>query len=195
MPGYKVTAQPRGTFPEGALTSMFIASIFALILQCGTTPAAAVIISSIPALGVWCRSVAYMIYGGLAVVIMFLTIISTISARISETRARRPTTVKDFTAFVAIALRRISFLLALANATWLVVCSVLPASGVFNTCYCSATLIGHGMDSYVLILFLNPTLSGEIPRIAATVISVACMTSYMIFLWVTSASTKETEYM
>ena len=195
MPGHEVTAQPRGTFPQGALTSMFIASVFALILQCGTTAAATIIVASTPKSGVWCRSVGYMIYGGIAVVIMFLTIISTISARISGTRAERSTTVKDFTAFVAIALRRISFLLALANATWLILCSVLPASGLFNTCYCNVTPISHGADSFILVVSLFPPRTIKIFRIIATVLAVACTTSYMIFLWIMSASPKETEYL
>ena len=195
IPGYEVTAQPRGTFPQGALTSMFIASIFALILQCGTTAAATIIVAFTPKPGGWCRSVGYIIYGGIAVIIMFLTIISTISTRISETRADRSTTVKDFTAFIAIALRRISFLLAFANATWLIMCSILPTFALFNTCYCSATHISRGVDSFILFVSKDPPQKIEISRIIATGLAVACTTSYMIFLWIMSASPKETEYL
>lgn len=172
---------------------MFIASIFALILQCGTTAAATIIVVFTPTTGVGCRSLGYMVYGGIAVLIMFLTIFSIIFARISETRTK--STVKDFTALVAIALRWISFLLAFANASWLIVLSFLQASGQFDTCYCNASVISRGMDSYVIFHFWGWFRMMEVSRIAATTLAVVCMATYMGFLWVTSASPSETEYL
>ena len=130
---------------------MFRASIFALILQCGVTGAATIIIIFTPTVGLGCRSLGYAIYGGTAIVIMFLTIMSTIFVRISETCKERSRIVKGFTAFVAVALRRICFLLALVNATGLIASSCLQFSNFLASCYCNASVTGRGTDSYILI--------------------------------------------
>ena len=87
---------------------MFTASIFALILQCGTTASASLIAMLTPTIGVGCHSLGYLLYGGNSIIIVFFIMISTILARISETRDERSTVVKRFAAFVVIALRRIS---------------------------------------------------------------------------------------
>jgi len=52
---------------------MFKASILALVLQCGTTAAAEVIIVFTPTVGFGCRALGYAIYGGLAILILFFT--------------------------------------------------------------------------------------------------------------------------
>ena len=64
-----------------------------------------------------------MVYGRAAIVITLIGITLTISTRISETRIERSTTVRDFAAFIAIALRGTPFLLAFATATWSIVSS------------------------------------------------------------------------
>ena len=71
--------------------SMFNASILALVLQCGTAAAATIIIVFTPTVGLGCRSLGYILYGAIAVLIMFFTIVSTILTRISETRVGPPT--------------------------------------------------------------------------------------------------------
>ncbi|KAF9783713.1 hypothetical protein BJ322DRAFT_875128 [Thelephora terrestris] len=103
------------TFPPGALSSMFNASIVSLVLQSGITATATGIVIFTPTIGLGCRSLGYLLYGALSIIIMVLTIISTIFARIAETRGARSSIVRFFTAFIAIALRRICLLLALVN--------------------------------------------------------------------------------
>jgi len=180
-------------FPPGALRSMFIASIFALILQCGTTAAAIVIMVLTPTFGLGCRSLGYVLYGGISTLILFLTIISTTLARISETRVGPSTTcsVKGITAFVAVALRRVSLLLALTNATGLVVLSCLQFSKVLNTCYCNASVIGQGTGSYTLISFEGWIPTMRTARVSASILAAACMGVYMIFLWLMTALPRE----
>ena len=71
-------------FSPGVFASMSHASIFRLILQCGTTGADAIIILIYtPTVGLGCRSPGHIIYGATTIIIMLLSI-STISARISE---------------------------------------------------------------------------------------------------------------
>ena len=116
---------------------------------------------------------------------MFLTIISTICARISETRVGPSATssVKSLTAFTAIALRRLSLLLALINATGLIVLSCFQVSNFLDSCYCWASVIGRGMDSYILISFEEWVSTMRTSRIAATILAAASMAIYMFSLW------------
>jgi len=166
---------------------MFLASVFGLILQCGTTAAAAIIIVYTPTVGLGCRSLGYIIYGGTAILIMFLSIISTIFAWISETREKRSTDIKAFTASIAIALRRICFLLALTNGTGLILLSCLQFTNVLDNCYCNASVIGRGTDSYIIIFYNGSIATMRNSRIGGTFLSAATMGVYMVFLWLTSA--------
>jgi len=176
---------------------MFNASIFALVLQCGTTAAAAIIIVFTPTVGLGCRSLGYIIYGVMAVLIMFLTIISTISfVRISETRAERSTSfsVKGLTAFAAIALRRLCLLLALNNATGLIAISCFQFSNLLDNCYCNAAVIGRGVDSYVVISFEGWIPTMRTSRVSATILAGASMATYMFSLWLLNAPPTEIDY-
>ena len=168
-------------FPLGAFTSMFNAAIMALVLQCGTTVAAVVIVYYIPPPGFGCRSLGYLIYGGVAITIMLSTITSTILARISETRGEE-STVKDSTTFFAIALRRISFILALINGTGLVVLSCFQFANFLDTCYCNASAVQGGTGSYILIIYDGSTTVIRNFRLAATLLSAVVMTIYMVFI-------------
>lgn len=172
---------------------MFKASIFALVLQCGITAAAAVIVIFTPTIGLGCRSLAYVIYGGIAILILFLTIISTISARISETRVEPPTafSTKGLTRSIAIFLRRLCLFLAFVNATGLIVLSSFQFSSFLDNCYCNGSVTGHGKDSYIIISFVGWIPTMRTSRILATVLAVISMSIYMFFLWLMSALPEE----
>jgi len=159
----------------------------ALVLQCGTTAAATIIIVFTPTVGLGCRSLGYIIYGGVAIIVMFLNIISTIFARISETREDRFTVVKGFTSFIAIALRRISFLLALINGTALIVLSCFQFSHFLDNCYCNGSVLSRGTDSYVIVFYNGSVTTMRNSRIVGTVLSGFVMAIYMVFLWLMSA--------
>ena len=180
-------------FPPGALMSMFNASILAVILQCGTTGAAVIIIVFTPTIGLGCRSLGYIIYGANAIVIMFLTIASTVSAHVAEARSKRSATVKDITALVAIVLRKISFLFALLNATGLMVLSGFHFSNFLDNCYCNSSVTGRGKESYVIISFLDWISTMRIARIVGTILAAVSMSIYMVSLWLMSALPAEIE--
>ena len=168
---------------------MFKASIFALILQCGTTAAAVIIVAFTPTIGLGCRSLAYVIYGGIAVLILFLTIISTISSWISENSVEEPTTfsTKALTRFIAISLRRSCLLLAFVNATGLIVLSSLQFSSFLDNCYCNGSVTGHGVDTYIIISFEGWIHTMRTSRVLATVLAAVTMSIYMFFLWLVSS--------
>jgi len=154
----------------------------ALILQCGTTAAAMIIIIFTPTVGLGCRSLGYTAYGGTAIIIMFLAIISTIFARISETRKERSVVVKCFTAFIAIALRWISFLLALINGVGLILLSSLQFANLLDNCYCNASVLSRGTDSYMIIFYNGSVTTMRDSRLFAILISGVVMFIYMVFL-------------
>jgi len=154
----------------------------ALVLQCGTSAAATIIIVFTPPIGLECRSLGYIAYGVLGSVIMFITIISTIFARISETRKKESATLKSFTAFIAISFRWISFFLALINGVGLIALCCLQFSHFLDNCYCNATVLGRGVDSYMVILYDGSVLLMRNSRLAAVLLSGTVMFIYMVFL-------------
>ena len=131
---------------------MFKSVIFALLLQIGITGAAVVIIVFTPTVGLGCRSLGYTVYGGVAIIIMFLTIISTILARISETRQGKSPFVEGVTAFFAITLRWICYTLALINSVGLIVLSCFQFSNFLANCYCNSSALGNGPNTYIVII-------------------------------------------
>ena len=141
-----------------------------------------IIIIFTPTVGLGCRSLGYTVYGGTAIIIMFLTIISTISARISETREERSVFVKTFTAFIAIALRWICFLLALINGVALVLLSCLQFANLLDNCYCNASVLSRGTDSYMIIFYNGSVTTMRDSRLFAILISGVVMLIYMVFL-------------
>jgi len=165
---------------------MFLAAIMALVLQCGTATAALIIIFFTPPIGLECRSLGYIAYGALGSVIMILTIFSTIFARISETRKKESAIVKGFTKFIAIAFRWISFFLALINGVALIALCCLQFSHFLDNCYCNSTILGRGVDSYMVISYDGSVLPMRNSRLAAVILSGAIMSIYMIFLRVTT---------
>jgi len=153
----------------------------ALILQCGTTIGSTLIIVLTPPFGLECYSPGYVAYGTIGIDIMFLSIISTIFARISETRKESAAT-KGFTAFIAIALRRTSFLLALANGAGLIVSSCLQFSHLLDSCYCNARVLTHGASSYIIVFYDGPIGAMRYLRFVAILISGISIFTYMVFL-------------
>ena len=172
---------------------MFNALVAALILQCGISAAATGIIISTPAIGFGCRSLGYIIYTGLSIVILVFMIISTIFARISETREGRSPFVQGFTKFIAVALRRICLPLALINMTGLILISCLQFSKLLNNCYCKGRVLSRGTDSYIIVSYAGWIGTMRIAHIIAIALAGASMSVYMVFLWFMSTLPAELE--
>jgi len=179
--GTKASKKP--AFPRGAFSSMFGATILALILQCGISAAAIVIVVYTPKQGLGCRSLGYTVYGGTSILILFATIISTILARISDNHDKKSPGLSAFTKYIAILLRWTCVLLAYLNAVGLIVISCLQFSNFFDSCWCNASVIGNGSDSFIVMIYSGWVSTMRYSRIAATVFAGASMTVYMFFLW------------
>ena len=130
---------------------MAYAAFLALLLQFGTTGAATIIIIYTPTVGLGCRSLGYIFYGGVAIIIMFLTIFSTILARISETRGDKSPLVKRVTAFFAVFIRYTCRALAILNAVGIIALCCLQFSNLLDNCYCNSRVLGKGTNAYITI--------------------------------------------
>ena len=115
-----------------------------------------------------CRALGYALSGGIPILILFLTIISTISARIAETRNKLSAiAVKAPTFFIAITLRWFCLSLAIANAVGMILLCCLQFSNYLETCYCNASVLGRGADSFVIISPEGSMLQILVSRISA----------------------------
>ena len=164
---------------------MIFAAISGLLLQFGTTGAAMIIIIYTPRTGLGCRSLGYLIYGWIAITIMFFTIFSTAFARISEIR-----NYKSFAKMLIIATRCACFVLAFINSVGLIVLSCLQFSNVLDTCYCNASVLGNGANTYIVVILTelvdmmwNARVYGvgtAVGSIVALIISLGLTTSYNV---------------
>ena len=170
---------------------MFASAIFALLLQIGITGAAVVIIVFTPTVGLGCRSLGYTVYGVLSIIIMFLTIISTILARISETRKGKSPYVKDVTAFVAIAIRWTCYLFALLNSVGLIVLACLQFSNFLASCYCNSSVIGRGTNTYIVVFLQDWIPTMRKARIVGIAAAAGSISIFMISLGLVSTPPKD----
>ena len=188
----------RSPFPPGALVTMFKSVIFALLLQVGITGAAMVIMVFTPTVGLGCRSLAYTIHGGIAILIMFLSIISTILTRISETRQGETHQgetphVEGVTAFFAITLRWICYMLALINSVGLIVLSCLQFSNFLDNCYCNSSVLSKGTNTYIIIILQDLVPMMRDYRAVGIGISAGTIFIFMFALSLISTPPKESK--
>ena len=184
-------AQQNTTFPPGVFWTMFRAAVFALLLQVGVTGAAVIIIVFTPTVGLGCRSMGYTAYGGIAIIIMFLTIISTILARISETRKGKSPFVEHATAFFAITLRWICYLLALLNSVGLIALSCFQFSNFLDNCYCNSSALGRGTNTYIVIILQDWVTTMRNFRAIGVSIAAATIFVFMFCLGMISSPPEE----
>ena len=170
---------------------MFKSVIFALLLQIGITGAAVVIIVFTPTVGLGCRSLGYTAYGGISIIIMFLTIISTILVRISETRKGKSPIVENVTAFFAITLRWVCYSLALANSVGLITLSCFQFSNFLANCYCNSSALSNGVNTYIIVELQDwvPTMRNF--RAIGVAISAGTISIFMFWLGMISSPPKE----
>ena len=161
---------------------MFTSVVFALLLQIGTTGAAVIIIVLTPTVGLGCRSLGYTIYGGVSIVVMFLTITSTTLAHISETRGGGSPNVKRVTAFFAITIRSVCFLLALLNSVGVIVLACLQFSNSLTSCYCNSSVIGRGTNTYIVILLQDWASTMRKARIIGIAVATGSISVFMFSL-------------
>ena len=149
---------------------MGIAAILAFIFQFGTTGAAVIIIFYTPTVGLGCRSLGYIVYGAVAIIIMLLTIFSTILARISETRKCNCccSCLKWIAKPLAIVIRYACWPLAFLNSAGLIALCCLQFSNFLDNCYCNSSVLGNGAKAYIIIIYTDSIPAMEFTRAMGT---------------------------
>ena len=160
---------------------MIYAVILGLLLQFGTTGAAVIIIVYTPTVGLGCRSLGYAVYGGLAIIIMFLNIFSTILARFSEIRKDK-SFPKSFTKILAIGMRYISWPLALLNSVGIITLSFLQFSNLLSNCYCNSSALGNGTNTYIVVALDDWITYMEDFRAIGILTALACILVFRVSL-------------
>ena len=159
---------------------MTYAAILGLLLQFGTTGAAVIIIVYTPTVGLGCRSLGYLIYGWIAITIMFLTILSTILARISE--INKDNSLKRFTKSLAVTIRCTCLVLAVLNSVGLIVLCCFQFSNFLANCYCNASVLGNGTNTYLVVILTDLIGMMRYARIYGVATAVGSISAFIIFL-------------
>jgi hypothetical protein len=137
----------------GVFTRMVIASCASLALQWGTVGGAFIVEWFTPTIGIGCRSLSYLLYGVVSTCVWMMLLTSSILAHYSAAYYYRA----SLSARVALAfshlLRRMGKLLAITNFIWVISACILQYSGVYDTCFCNASVISRGeAAAYVTIV-------------------------------------------
>jgi hypothetical protein len=163
--------------------SMFAAAATAIFVQWGTTGAAVIIAYLTPAKGLGCRSGAYVLYGALGTAAWLLLLTSMLlshaamlryqnlqrdhpSMNFSQNPARekgrgvyndnyRRYSGHSLICGAAVLTRLLGKLIAICNAVWIVLISLLEFIGMFENCWCSGDVLSMGENGWIA-LFKGP---------------------------------------
>ena len=150
--------EPVRPLPSGVWKGIFVASVFALGLQWGTTGSAVMIMMLTPTTGLGCRSGSYILYGIVSTAIWLTLLLSCYLAHYAKVRRRfnhRCSSFDPVTVVQGLAtfLRRLSILAASCNTLWIILACVFEFSNFYSTCYCNSSVLGRGVQrAYNLII-------------------------------------------
>lgn len=211
--------------PADVWKRIFVASVVALIVQWGTTGPGILIAYFTPTKGVGCRTASYLLYGGLATLVWMLLAASMIFSHavmllyqrehrqapsmdfrrpsITSPVIREPgpqgyerTTAHSLLCGCAVITRILGKTVAILNAIWLVLSSLLEYTGVYDRCYCRGNETGLGMDKGWLVLFKTEddlAAYATSPWAGGVAMSmIICFGSY-IFFWLGSRRSAKEE--
>jgi len=174
--------------PTGVWKGMFIASVFALGLQWGTTGSAALILISTPTTGLGCRSGSYILYGTVSTMIWLVLLLSSYLAHHAKLRhdcGVPHSGINSVTVAEGLAtfLRRLSILVAGLNTLGIVLACVFQFSNFYSTCYCNSSVLGRGVqDAYIIIAAGYNFNHMKGPWIGGIVLAGGCVFVFLFFL-------------
>ncbi|KAG1748358.1 uncharacterized protein EDB91DRAFT_876367 [Suillus paluster] len=149
-------AQPDGArrshWAPGVFTRMAVASCASLALQWGTVGGAVTVAYFTPTTRIGCRSLSYLIYGGISTLVLAMLLMSSILAHYSASCSKRASLAARVTLASSHWLRRMGKLLAIVNAIWVVLVCMFQYSNVYDTCFCKSSVIGRGKAAYAVII-------------------------------------------
>ena len=183
--GVEAPIQPA---PTGVWKGMFIATVFALGLQWGTTGSAALILISTPTTGLGCRSGSYILYGTISTMIWLVLLLSSYLAHHAKLRhdsgvprsGMNSVTVAEG---LATFLRRLSILAAGFNTLGIVLACVFQFSNFYSTCYCNSSVLGRGVQHAYNIIAAGYNFNHmKGPWIGGIVLAGGCVFVFLFFL-------------
>ena len=172
---------------SGVWKRIFIASVFALGLQWGTTGSAVMVMVLTPTTGLGCRSGAYILYGAASTTIWSALLLSSYLAHFAKVwcgdNCPRPGfNSANVAKGLATLLRRLSILAAGCNTIWIILACVLQFSGLYNTCYCNSSVLGRGSQRAYNIIAADYHIDMRAAWIGGFVLTGGCAVLYLFFL-------------
>ena len=144
--------------PSGVWKRIVVASVFALGLQWATTVSAAMTVIFTPAIGLGCRSGAYILYGIVSTMIWAALLLSSYLAHYAKVRHDRGDAPRGgfssvkFAKGLATFLRRLSTFAACCNTIGIILVCVFQFSNFFSRCYCNSSVLGRGSRNAFTII-------------------------------------------
>ena len=181
--------EPMQSVPSGMWKRIFMALVFALGLQWGTTGSAAIVVLFTPTTGLGCRSGCYVIYGSISTMILVAMLLSSYLAHYAKVRQgdgiipgrwfNSPALAKGLATF----LRRMSIVAAGCNTLFIILAGVFQFSNFYDTCYCNSSVLGRGSrHAYSTIATSNNYYHMEAAWIGGIVLAGGCAALFLFFL-------------
>ena len=182
--------EPARPVPSGIWKRIFIASVFALGLQWGTTASAAITVIFTPAIGLGCRSGAYILYGTVSTMIWLALLLSSYLAHYAKvlrdeggTQDRRFNSA-NLAKGLATLLRRLSVFAATCSTLGITLSCILQFSKFYSTCYCNSSVLGRGAKRAYIIIDVGGLDNSQLKGgwIGAVVLSGGCAALFLFFI-------------
>ncbi|KAJ7175940.1 hypothetical protein C8R46DRAFT_1080123 [Mycena filopes] len=149
----------RSHWGPDVLSRFIIASAAALALQWSTTGASALIVYFTPTVGLGCRSVAYLLYGGVATLVWWMLVLSSVTGHYATSYPEFPDLSHRVAAMGSVVLRRVAKLLATLNSAWIITAFLLQFGNFYDRCYCNSDVLGLGKMAHNVMLLEGSDIS------------------------------------
>ena len=162
----------RGTVDSEMRRPIWVASFAAVVIQWSTIGASLLIAYKTPTEGLSCRSGSYLIYGVLGTFVWLSLLTSMLLSHkvmLRYQEEHEKDTSKDFSlqeepdnayrrtsrhawlCATAVILRRIGKFVAVVNALWLIVSSLLEFTGLYDNCWCSSVQFSLREHAWIVL--------------------------------------------
>ena len=143
--------------PSGMWRRIFVASVFALGLQWGTTGSAVISILSTPAIGSGCRSTPFIVYGIVSTIIWMTLLLSSYLAHYARMRCESGVVPDPGFNTISVAkglatfLRWLSTFAAGCNGLGILISCLLQFTNFYSTCYSRSSIAAADRFGYDLM--------------------------------------------
>ncbi|KAF2760581.1 hypothetical protein EJ05DRAFT_474444 [Pseudovirgaria hyperparasitica] len=182
--------------------NIVVSNVIAFFLQWGVTGAAVVIAYNTPAYGIGCRPSSYLLYAILATaahILLFISVFLSHEVMLNYQNGSATITCKSprnyrvyIVSALAVMTRITGKAIAIANTFWIILSSLFELVGLYNSCFCEASMLIPKATSWVLLF---SSQSGELRHNAGrywaggiVMSALVCMiTCWIVYLYRTRA--------